>query len=277
MRIKIESLGASIIINAPDSVCYAITQNYFLKEYTPAVSAVVSENSETSNINITLGNSFCISGQNIITTLLDSDIRSIIVIAGALLERLRQEQRLYQVHGSAVKINDKAIVLIGGMSGIGKTTLALNLSCLSGATFFSDEKFVIDGENRTIVGGCPLSHDNRKIEYENTDNIIYDNVPTRLGLVIFPIITNETELTAYKLDELKLFWHFYEEATRDIRGLNLLFNNFNETINGFDTEPIMQQRVNDFKNISQSTLGYFLRGNLKNISDFIYNFIKSST
>lgn len=275
MRIIIQSLGQGVVCDMPKHIHAALAAHYFLTEYIP--NACIKTSKLPTEITVRQGGEFNWQDNTITITDADSDLRSVIVILGALLEQKRQQHRLYQVHGSAVAIDGNAVAIIGGMSGIGKTTLALALQDLPGATFIGDEKFVLDGKKRDIVGACPLSNDNHK------SNAVYDSAvngctkAANLGLVVFPVITNETELTCYKLDELKLFWHLYEEASRDIRNLNFLYNNFSETQNSFDTRRIMKQRLADIQNIAAHIPAYFIRGNMADVSKFIYNLMTAST
>ena len=277
MRIKIGSFNEFVCVDVPRSVYDCIKDNGFLTEYIPAAYVSKVNDCEGIELWVECGDDFNFSNDRIMTTLSTEHIFSVIVVAGTILERKRQEKRLYQVHGAAVKIRDKSVAIIGGMSGIGKTTLALNLSDFPESSFIGDEKFIIDGNSLKILGGCLLSKSNLKTKIVDEADLAYETKPTNLGLVIFPIIADETELTAHRLTPLKLSWHLYEEASRDIKGLNFLLNNFSEAHNGFDTDSIMQQRLNDCRNIADTTPGYFLRGNLQKVSDFIYNFITSST
>ena len=192
-----------------------------------------------------------------------------------MLEYKRQKKHLYQIHGSVATIHNKAIAFIGGMSGIGKTTSAVNLSKCKNAKFIGDEKFIMDGKKHTVVSACPLSLDNNKTKLKKISNCDIVQIP--IALIVFPVITTEEKLTVYKYDELKLFWHLYEEASRDIRNLNMLYDNFNKTCKSFDTNKIMSQRIKDIKNVAHNTPAYFLRGNTKQITNFIYNLIISST
>ncbi len=275
MRIAIRSLGQCVVCDTLKSVYDTLSAHYFLREYIPG--ACITKSAQPAEMTISRGASFDWRGNNIKITDADVDLRSVIVIVGALLEQKRQAHRLYQVHGAAVAINNKAIAIIGGMSGIGKTTLAVTLQQLPNAEFIGDEKFVLDGQTQTIVAACPLSKDNLKNKTACDSTLNIRTKSAKLALVVFPIITNETELTCYKLDRLKLFWHLYEEASRDIRNLNFLYNNFTETQNSFDTRHIMKQRLADIQNISNHTPAYFIRGNVSDASKFIYTLMTAST
>lgn len=277
MRIKISSLDKYVVIDAPDNIYRNIWQSYFLAEYIPSVSVLPVDDSDNTDLTIIQGGDFSWSNSTITTTENDSDIRSIIVIVGSLLEKLRQEHGFYQVHGSAVKVRNRSVAIVGGMSGIGKTSLALNLLSFADVGFIADEKFVMDGAQSSIVGGCPVSRDNKKTGLKVPFDLELISSPMKIGMFVFPIITNEPELTVFKLDALKLFWHLYEESTRDIRGLNFLYNNFTETHQGYDTDGIAKQRLDDIRNISEHVPAYFIRGNISNVSDFVYNFMTSST
>lgn len=273
MIIEIKSLKTSIICEIPDKLLVIWKHNYFWSEYIPNVTIDVSN--KKPQLYIKLGKKFLWKKHLITTTNSENDLRSIIVIIGSLLERKRQKKRLYQVHGSAVSIDEKAIALIGGISGIGKTTLAVNLSKYKNAKFIGDEKFILNGKTRTIDASCPLSLDNNKTNQKINFNIHTTKIP--LKLIVFPIITKELKLTIYKYDKLKTFWHLYEETSRDIRNLNMLYDNFTKNYKSFDTNKIMSQRLMDISIISNSTPAYFIRGTIKKIKDFIYNLITSST
>lgn len=275
MRVIIQSLGQGVVCDMPKHIHAALAAHYFLPEYIPNVCIKASK--LPAEITVFQGGKFNWQDKTITITDADSDVRSFIVILGALLEQQRQQHRLYQVHGSALAIHGNAVAIIGGMSGIGKTTLALALQDLPGGAFIGDEKFVLDGQKQAIVGACPLSQDNHKSETAFDFCLNMYDTPAKLALVVFPVITNETELTYYKLDKLKLFWHLYEEASRDIRNLNFLYNNFTETQNSFDTRRIMKQRLADIQNISACTPAYFIRGNMADVSKFIYNLMSAST
>lgn len=275
MRIIVQSLGQGIVCEIPKHIQAALAAHYFLPEYIPNVCIKASK--LPTEITVCHGGAFIWRDKTITIMDTDGDLRSVIVILGTLLEQKRQQHRLYQVHGSAVAIDGNAVAIIGGMSGIGKTTLALALQDLPGAAFIGDEKFVLDGQKQAIVGACPLSKDNRKSETAFDFCLNTYKKPAKLALVVFPVITNETELTYYKLDKLKLFWHLYEESSRDIRNLNFLYNNFTETQNSFDTRRIMKQRLTDIQNISAHTPAYFIRGNMADVSKFIYNLMTAST
>ena len=69
----------------------------------------------------------------------------------------------------------------------------------------------------------------------------------------------------------------YEEASRDIRNLNMLYDNFTKTANSFDSDDVMKQRLADIQNISKNTPAYFIGGNVSEVAIFIYNLTTSST
>ncbi len=274
MRIEISSLGVAVICEIPQELATAWLPNYFWNEYIPAVS--MQSTSKLPELTVKLGDVFCWNKKNITATNTETDLRSLVVIVGALLERKRQRRRLYQVHGSAVAINDKAVVLIGGMSGIGKTSLAIALQNAPNAEFIGDEKFVLNGKKQTVVAACPLSKDNNKTGASLATRT-QPPKPVPLQLVIFPVITDELDITVHKFDSLKLFWHLYEESSRDIRNLNFLYNGFSETKDSFDTKSTMNHRLTDIKKISETVPAYFIRGNLSKVSEWIYNLMNPST
>ena len=275
MRIEIQSLGQGIVCDMSQDICDMVSNHYFLSEYIPNVHVIGSK--AQAELNVYIGDTFDWQDKHITITTADSDIRSFIVIVGALLEQKRQHCRLYQVHGSAVAIKDNAVAIIGGMSGIGKTTLALFMQTMPYAMFIGDEKFVLDGQNKTLVGGCPISKDNNKSKNLQSVNLSPHNGAVHLCLIVFPVITDELSVTYYKFDSLKLFWHLYEEASRDIRNLNMLYDNFTKTVNSFDSDDVMKQRLADIQNISTSTPAYFIRGNAAEVAKFIYNLMTPST
>lgn len=274
MQIKIQSLKQSIICELPNELFEQWHDYYFWAEYIPAVS--ITETKSKPELIIVTGKKFKWIDNNITITGSEQDIRSTIVIIGTLLEQKRQESRLYQIHGAAIGYGTKGILLIGGMSGLGKTSLAIALQNSPKYQFLADEKFIIDGKKHTIVAGCPISKDNLKTDKASIHHRTTKKA-AKISLILFPIITNEPEITAHKYDTLKLFWHLYEESSRDIRGLNFLFNDFTETRNSLDTNDIMNQRLADIKKIADKVPAYYIRGNIASVSRFIHNLMKEST
>jgi len=65
---------------------------------------------------------------------------------GALL----QQRKLFTLHGSAVKINDKAVIF-SGMSGIGKSTLAFSFLQQSFPVLTDDLSVLLTGNNRQVL------------------------------------------------------------------------------------------------------------------------------
>lgn len=185
-------------------------------------------------------------------------IKKVIIIIEAALEQLRQARSLYTFHGSVIVRDDKAVALIGNLSGIGKTTLAAYAS-RHGWIWTVDEKFTVSDGN--VIGGTRgLLHDAKTLKAASS------SLPTRSDksypLVLFcqPIVTTESTLTRFDTSDDKRLWILNDEITRDIRQVNGIVDASLPPLQSFDTTAIAASRIRAVTTLVAVTPLVYLRG-----------------
>ena len=204
-----------------------------------------------------------------------SQLQDLVTIIDYFLERVRQAREIYCVHGSAVSRRGKGLLIIGGASGLGKTSLAINLASNYGYKFIGDEKILL-GSDLSIVGAV------RKISLNKQQMLNYldknsareglktlpllkrNSVP--LALVIQPLIAPGARLEIEKWSSQKADFHFYEELSRKIRGVSRRVVNFSIPIDSIDAEPIARKRSEFSKKTAKNIKFYWLKGDMPLVS-----------
>lgn len=218
---------------------------------------------------------------------LNVNLRDIVSVIDYCLDYVRQGAGVYNIHGSSVTKDDKGIIIIGSISGLGKTSLALNLCTQHGFKFVGDEKMLISSDGN-IIGGAKMIEfnkpglfksvnpdlNNKKIE-DLSKLISIEDASCRLSLVIQPLIVTGAKLDVEEWPEIKTEWHLYEEMSRKIRGISRRISNFSYPLDSIDTFEIAQKRINTAKHISKQAKGYCIRGDLKSVMSEIINLLKS--
>src|SRR5258708_10284748 len=82
----------------------------------------------------------------------DFNSNDVIVLVEYLLERLRQEKGIYTLHSSSVYKDNIGLVLLGNLTGLGKTSTVLFLKEKFGFEIYSDEKCLINSNNNSLTG-----------------------------------------------------------------------------------------------------------------------------
>lgn len=191
-------------------------------------------------------------------------IKEAVVIIDSQLEPERQKRGLYTFHGSAIARQDKAVGLIGNMSGLGKTSIG-SYGSSHGWSWIADEKFTV--KNGNIVGGVRgvLDDAKTKAAASNTMPKIIDKT-YNLAILCLPMLTTEKTSTKFDLSYEKKLWIYNEEITRDIRQVNgILGGDFPNPLPSFDTDTIAVSRVETVKKLSQKVHGVFVRGSAETI------------
>ena len=195
-------------------------------------------------------------------------ISSTIATISYIFERHRQEQNQYTVHGNLVSKNGQAaIAFIGGISGIGKSTLSAFVQ-QQGWKWLSDDKFVVDAQSLSIgVMSQSLADEKtlKAIGTQKTDER-HDNLP--IFHFIIPIVTDEENLTVHYYDREKALWHIYEELSREIRISNGLLDAFGP-LPSFDTQLAAKNRVETARFYAENIPMIYLRGNREKIFAFL--------
>lgn len=187
--------------------------------------------------------------------------KDLVSLAEYLLERARQENGLYCIHGSACLVNNKAVIFWGGASGMGKTTLCKKIQEKYGANWFADEKIVIDFSTGRVVGWVDIAYlkeGKNKFKKLSTNN--QRSIP--IAFFIYPLLTDDScsKLLFDKWSAEKFRWHLFEESNRKIRATSRSFFN-SEPIMPIDTIKLARKRIEAIKKITNKTKCYFMRGN----------------
>lgn len=203
--------------------------------------------------------------------------KDIITLIEYIFERARQERGIMCIHGASAILNDKAVIFWGPATGMGKTTLALRLSEKADG-FYSDEKILIDVENRRTVG---------RIENQYISNIYWKNIlgdkgyykpqnlmPDReydIKLFVYPLICEQKEFIIEEWNRQKFLWHLYEESSRKIRGTSrVLFSN-TLPVESLDTFSISVTRLNMLKDFTKNIKAIYYKGDYSRVIDIIKN------
>lgn len=174
-----------------------------------------------------------------------------------LLERERQGHGIYTVHGNVISLGEKAVALIGGISGIGKTALSAQ-STTQGWRWIADEKFLIDEScsyrfGRSIILNDQKTHDAAGLVRPTA------STPREIHASVIPILT-DSALEVHNYSSEKALYHYYEELSRDITGARALFMGYDFPLPSVDTQQLAARRHRAAEHLSESRPMYFMLG-----------------
>lgn len=211
----------------------------------------------------------------------DFDQREIVALMGYLLERCRQERGVYTISGSAVGKRDRGLLIFGGASGLGKTSLAAKLCSEFGFFLLADERVLLAqvrsrGERPSayILGGVGEPAFNKPASLYQIDKGLAEigtaiskrTAPCKLLLAIQPLICKEGSLGVDRWDEDKADWHFYEELSRKIRGVSRRIHNLTYPLPPLDTLDISKRRAVFSWQVAQTVPFYSIAGDLTKVA-----------
>lgn len=169
-------------------------------------------------------------------------------------ELIRQREGIYCIHASASSQNNKAVVLMGGASGIGKTKVNYLLIEKHKFQFLSDEKTLLD-KDLQVLGGIDKFIINKKLLLKNKGIEIArekrqeNKIP--IGHIFQPVTTQNGELFVDEWNLGKANFHVYEELSRKIRGVSRRINKFTVPLDSIDNKEIAEERSKLSKRISE--------------------------
>lgn len=282
MRIVNADLKIDVITNGIDE--FSLKNDHFLCEYIPDLSIVeVSDNSLPDfviKLNVLSENSIEVADNTVtINCSKKCSTKDVITLIDYGLEYCRQCKGIYCLHGSAVTKSNQAIVFLGQVSGIGKTSIALELTLKHEFTFLGDEKILIK-----FINGQPFIKSTNRLKFnksyledylqineakfvERFGNI--SNEWTKLGFLVQPQICSKGTLLQDKWDHLKTEFHLYEEITRKIRGCSRRVNNFTEPVLSIDTYDLSKKRSDFCRKLSQKIPAYHIVGDKLVVGEFL--------
>lgn len=255
----------------------------FWKEYIPDFSVKGIE--ESVEINITLGDIKYpqIKVNDNIDILLPLNLnysdKDLITLIDYGIEPFRNSKETYCFHGNYVSKDGMGIAIIGGVSGLGKTSLAINLSNKDGYKLLADEKFLLT-KLGVYAGGVSVMRFNKETLKDFNDES-YDGkslfIPVsevKTKVFIQPIITDQ-QIHIEEWSNTKANFHLYEELTRKTRGVSRLISNFTLPVHSLDTDELANKRQKFCRELSTNLRFYTVRGNPDAIFKFIENNINT--
>ncbi|OGM26730.1 hypothetical protein A3D00_04740 [Candidatus Woesebacteria bacterium RIFCSPHIGHO2_02_FULL_38_9] len=282
----ISSGGVNISISCSQSLYIMLIGSEFMRSYIPGVESLIEkianskftlEITESPSVSFTFfGNTALLKGkvgENL-------SIEDIVTVIDYCLEYLRQKIGIYCVHGSAVNYKGLGILILGGVSGLGKTTLALNLCTEKKAAFIGDEKILL--QNDRLIGGVKRIVYNKQWLYKSTPkekikNMHIEDKETKLELVIQPNIFSKGKgIEIDLLDKLKANFHIYEEMSRKIRGVSRRISNFTYPLMSLDSYEISKKRSEYAKSLSENVPFYSIKGNINEVMNQIVDILSKN-
>ena len=274
----ISSAGCEVFISGKKELLEELAASDFTSKYIPDViiDEVEAKHQEGFQLHLVPGDEMCfefrntsaelkyISGGNVST-------RDFISVIDYCLEYVRQKNGIYNIHGSACSKDGKAVLFIGPISGLGKTSSVLTLCQKYGFSFIGDEKVLV-GKDLRLYGGVTTLEFNKPVLHEivgsslnNHDareetQISLEKQAVSPRLIVLPMIAPGTEFKIEKWETDKTDWHIYEELTRKIRGVSRRINGFNYALPSIDDSSLAASRVALAKNIADNIEVITLRG-----------------
>jgi len=279
-KISICTFGIGIKITSSAKVIRQLEANSFFGDYIPGFSF---NKNQTNSIEIKINPSykdnikvFDTNNTALIRYRDEYSDKDIISLIELILEYYRQKRGIYTIHGSACEYMNQGILIVGGASGIGKSTLAYNLSNKkeSGFKFIGDEKISVN-DKAEIIGGIQKTGLNKK---NNNDDLLIDlnlwqNNATKISVILQPLISEGGKLTIYEWDLTRIRWHMYEEFSRKIRAVSRIVAGF--PIQSIDNDELALSRLNFVNSLSSSNAITFFsaQGDINEVSSYVLNII----
>jgi hypothetical protein len=289
MRIINAGLKVDVVMFNIDE--FSLKGDPFLYEYIPDLIIENLADNSASDFIIKLSrsnyNSFDIDDNIISIQCSDKcSVKDIITLLDYGLEYCRQSKEIYCLHGSAVVRDNLAIIFLGQVSGLGKTSIALELALNHGFSFLGDEKillkyvgnkFSIKSTNRLKFNKSYLK-DHLEVNEEGFIQKFGDISKAwyELSLLIQPQICPSGELLYDKFDSFKAEFHLYEEMTRKIRGCSRRVNDFTEPLLSIDTYKLSKKRSDFCKKLSSAVDSYHVVGDKMVAGDFLDNLLTTN-
>jgi hypothetical protein len=263
------------VIGSPEFVS-GIINHGFWGEFIPAFAKKDSdaEGADLWTINQHETNYYDLKNRQIFIQSKEFAVPAIVIIESEL-ERKRQAEGFYTMHGSAISNRDVAIGLIGGISGMGKTTLA-SFAADNGWEWLADEKFTLHDD--MLVGGVDaILNDTKTHSASGGNRPSYDQKPRPLKLLCMPLITDETVATVYELDLARSEWQVYDEITRDISQINGSLDGFDTPLFSRDDKTLSTTRNTYAKQLAKVTPVVYVRGNKPSVLEAINQLTRQQT
>jgi hypothetical protein len=287
----IKSGNICIKISAKEEVINAITSSLFLFQYIPDVQILdccKNIKAELKVVDDRLYN-LKINNDKYFLKMPDPIIRykDVITIAEYILEKLREKEGIYCLHGSAVSWRDKGVWLWGPISGLGKTSVAIGLCQNYGFRLIGDEKILINNKGEFVGGVRYINYNKKSLEKSISQNlndktdkelsklIKLENRKIKLSLIVLPISLHLANfIDIEKWESGKSAFHLYEELSRKIRGVSRRIIDFTTPIESFDNNNLSLVRSLLANKMARDIPSYVIKGNPTKIQEEIKKILK---
>lgn len=283
MLIQFISVDAKAVLDIDNTLGEKILTSNFPYKYIPSLELKQVKQLDQYTIKINNSDSFSFEfspDKTLLTvnTTIATSMEDIVTLVDYYLDYIRQLKDTYCIHGNAVTKNKKAALLIGGASGIGKSTVALELVEKFDYLLVGDEKVLIDS-TPSVIGGISRIHPNKDIQSKNLGakeiSISISKERSPIGLIIQPVTNKNGQLYIEKWEPLKTDFHLYEELSRKIRGVSRRINNFSVPIMSFDDVIIAERRSIFCKQMAKDIYAYTVYGDPKDVANKINELIEN--
>lgn len=290
----ISSGCAHVFIEGPEELTTLLRESSFIENYIPEAKInsleatcdhklrLIISDAETPHFEFSPSESV-LSGK--LGTAIN--IKDIITVVDHCLEFVRQSKSIFCVHGSAIASEHKqGIIFFGSVSGLGKTTLALDMCLKKNFSFIGDEKILLDS-SRQIIGGAKRLSFNKSALQDSVGSDLDNKSLTDLSqkirieqehiqakLFILPMLfPSSHSLEIDEWDHQKANFHAYEELTRKIRGTSRRIQNFTFPLPSIDSEELAIKRSEFAQSLSENCQFIYLKGGQNEITEFISNLL----
>lgn len=270
--IYLKSSKAVIKVMAGKEVINDILNDDFLDAYIPSVKVLKSSTDYDATINFTKCDMNAIKNDNNNYKMFfnKENTKDFITFIEYVFERIRQEKGIICIHSSGAIVDDKLIVCWGTTTGIGKSTLAYELSKYG--SYYSDEKILIDLKTSTCCGRIKKQYiSNNELKKQFGDDYFYknENISSKenykIAMFIEPVICNQEEYIYDEWKVEKFKWHLYEESCRKIRGTTRVYFDGTYPAESYDDFSLAKNRLKLIESFVKKNKAVYYKGNTKNI------------
>ncbi len=283
--LTLESLGSFCRIQGDSELIRKISEDDFTYHYIPNSKKVYSEEPDIKIFQKRNMEELVSIDYPLCNFKEDLSPRDVVSLGEYLLERERQERNSYYSLSSATaNKGDNAVIFFGGATNLGKTSSMLELIQSYSYEFFSDEKTVIDLENKTIVGGSrsiPTRKNIIKEKVNAKDNDSFQKLNhgdlgiKQVSLLIYPHIDNGLQDPIfYQFKALDFHWILTREFSVMIRGAIRLVDNFSYPVPSIDTLELSKLRVKRTQKFAKEVPCFYYQGSTKQIAKFVDDFLR---
>lgn len=178
--------------------------------------------------------------------------------AAHFLEQERQQHGVYTVHGNVISLGSQAIACVGGISGIGKTSLS-SKAHTQGWEWTSDEKFLMDESGHYVRGLNGIQDDLKSDQAALGMRPSTPRTKRSITGFVIPIIA-EQPLVVHEYDLQKAEYHIYEELGRNITAGRAILRGYDTPLPSLDTAAISVRRYKCAQKLAAHIPFYFMIG-----------------